>query len=294
MIAAADIHLQLKPPRCRTESEADWLEYQRRILRFIVDTANEQNDDLYLVGDIFDKAVSSPAMVRMFIEEMSRLRGTCYIMAGNHDLPEHSFDELYRSSYGVLEAMGHHPEFRIKSISESGHAYVPFGGVKPIGNKENGILFVHQFIVESNDDIIPGMTATTARTLAGDYPEFDLIICGDNHHSFRKNVKGQTILNCGCVSKRNIDFKDAELCIWRINEEEGLEIQRIPIPDTSVLVRDAAVEAKKESEEKFSELVALLKETGAMTLDYVANLRGKAHVLGERPRRELLEVVDEC
>jgi hypothetical protein len=289
MIVSADLHLQLVPPRCRIEGEDGWLGYQDARLRRIVDIANENGEDLYWVGDIFDRAYSPHILISMFIDAMQGLDRSCYIMAGNHDLPNHSWEDVNRSAYGVLSALAQTGTNKIKLIGSSPYNFIPFGKDGYFDNG-SGVLFIHRFVVPTKNDVPPGAEAVTAKYLVEEYPEAKLIICGDNHHKFVKTVVDSTVLNCGCCTKRNIDFKDLDLSVWRINEET-LDITEIPLHDKSKLVVDSSIVAQQESEGKFMELVSLIKTTGHMTLDYVANLQEKKHILNEPARKILEEII---
>jgi hypothetical protein len=73
--------------------------------------------------------------------------------------------------------------------------------------------------------------------------------------------------------------------------EKTLDIEVIPLPDVSVLVVDSFVEAKKESEGKFKDLVSMLQTTGAMTLDYVGNLKEGIGQISDGGQKILEEVL---
>ena len=293
MIVASDIHLQLTPPRCRQENEEEWIAHQLNRLKTIVAIANEANEDLYIAGDIFDKAYSHPVLVTLFLTAIGELDGACYIMAGNHDLPNHAHEEMRRSSYGVLSSLFGHPDSKVKSIGSSPYLMIPYGeDPDEYANGSSPIVFLHQYVVVREEDIPPGAEGVCAEVLLKSFPSRKVFICGDNHHGFCKTtIKGRSVVNCGCVTKRTIDFQDEELAVWRINEST-FEVTRIALADDSVLVRDSYAEAKKESEEKFQELIALLDKSGKIELDYVMNLKNKIHVLSADARKELEDILE--
>jgi hypothetical protein len=286
MIVCSDLHLQVTPPRCRTENEEEWLKYQYNMLMFIVGQANKVSDDVYIAGDITDKAVTSPRITTLFLRAMRQLTGTCYIMPGNHCLPNHSMAEIDKASYGILNELAQGTG-NIKTIDQSPYAYVPYGEVGWKGNYDPSILFIHRLAFASTAEKPPFSTeAITSRELLELYPKPRILVTGDNHTKFITQMDGRTHINCGCTTKRTIDFQDKELAIYRINSTT-FSVQVIPIPDDSVLVRDAHTEAQKESENKFKELVEMLKDTGTMTLDYVGNLRAGMHVLSKDAQKRL-------
>lgn len=289
MIVTADWHLQMYPPKCRTETEAEWIVHQHSRIRWIIQKANELKQDLYIAGDIMDKAISSPLLTRMFIELMNELDGICYIMPGNHCLPNHSLEQEDRASYGILSALAK-GNGNIRTIDQSPYAYVPYGQEKWVGKKNPKILFVHTLVFASQDTVPPGSGGITSRTLLGQYPGPSVIVTGDNHTKFKTQIGDRIHVNCGCITKRTISFQDQDLSIWMINEDT-FEVQEIPIPDDSVLVRDSHLEAQEENEEKFKALVTILKDTGAMTLDFLGNLRDNRHSLSVEGKKVLEEVM---
>jgi len=289
MIVTADWHLQVAVPRVRQETEREWAIHQAERLDWIVDQANNLNQDLYIAGDITDKAITSPLITRMFIMAMTRLKGTCYVMPGNHCLPNHSLEKMDEANYGILDAIAH-GSGNIKTIDQSPYAYVPYGKEEWLGKKFPKILFVHRLVFASQEDMPPSTEAITARSLLSIYTTPTVVVVGDNHTKFHAKIGERSVVNCGCVTKRSIDFQDKDLSIWMI-DEDTFEVQEIPIPDDSALVRDSRVEAQKENEEKFLALVELLKSTGEMTLDFLGNLEQNKGSLSKEGQTVLEEVV---
>src|SRR3972149_9530571 len=103
-ILTADIHLRDTQPVCR---EDDYWEAQKKKIEFILDMADELSCPIFVAGDFFDKAKSSPYLEQWIISEI-RSHGSpkIYVIPGQHDLPNHSIELIKKSSLSVLASAG--------------------------------------------------------------------------------------------------------------------------------------------------------------------------------------------
>ncbi|MCK9281530.1 MAG: metallophosphoesterase, partial [Melioribacteraceae bacterium] len=70
-IACADLHLRDSIPHARTD---DYWKAQEKKFRFLIDTANEKNCDIYCAGDFFHRAKSSSFLEAWIIEQLQDLK----------------------------------------------------------------------------------------------------------------------------------------------------------------------------------------------------------------------------
>lgn len=278
MIVCADLHLRWDAPRCRTESGAEWFEFQRSILQFIVNTANSKGCPVAIVGDIFHRPTEpfrrdkEPiALVNMFIEEMNKLRKSCYIMQGNHDR-KHRDPESLKTSYGALEK-SFNKGSKFRPISDIG-SYVPYGTDTPVIPEGGSIfLFTHEMVFENQESMPPMADGITARSLLDKYPEPSMIICGDHHHGFVFKKGSRTVLNCGCTTIQTVDMKDYKPVIHYIDPYiEGKDVEVIELPTGNSLVDDSYIKKEHERDERLESLVSKLEDTGSITLDFEENV----------------------
>jgi hypothetical protein len=112
-VLCSDIHLSLKQPPCRAD---DWLSVQKGYLVQLKSLACAAKElwlgnrnttgrpiPILCAGDIFDKWNSPPELIRFALEH---LPDGMICVPGQHDLPNHSFEEIHRSAYGVLREAG--------------------------------------------------------------------------------------------------------------------------------------------------------------------------------------------
>src|SRR5690242_10190233 len=98
-VAIADIHLSVDPPRFRSVEE-NWLEVQKKYLEqvFSITWNNGVPVPLLIAGDIFDRAAPTPEIINFALDVFGKSRASyIYAIPGNHDLPNHRYEEMDRS-----------------------------------------------------------------------------------------------------------------------------------------------------------------------------------------------------
>ena len=100
-VLCSDIHLSLKCPVARS-AEPNWLEATKRSLDELRSVAEEHNAHVVVAGDIFDRWNSPPEIINFAIENLPN----CYAIPGQHDLPNHRYEEIERSAYYTLIKAG--------------------------------------------------------------------------------------------------------------------------------------------------------------------------------------------
>ena len=256
MIVCADLHLRLDVPICRDETEEEWFRLQRKTLH-----ALKGEQVKVFVGDISHKAVSSPKLINLFLSMMGPEE--VFIMAGNHDLQMRNPDPS-NTSYGTLA-------HSFPDISEQ-WAVVPYGETKPIGCKDNkDLLFMHRFIVKDANDIIPGMDAISAHDLLALYPDYKVIVAGDNHSGFIYEENGRKVLVPGAMTRQIASAIDKMPYMYYI--DDALNITPYLLPDTGNMVSRGHLEKDEERETRITAFISALKEGGEVSLDFEENVR---------------------
>lgn len=271
MIFTADWHIRGDVPRCRMETEEEWLEHQRSVIRFIVKTANDRNEALGIVGDIFHTPVVSQKAFNMVLSELLDLKHGAYIMAGNHDMYKRTLD-LGNTSYEALSIWASKDMF-ISNL-DSLIQVAQYGDTeKKTWEKDVPVIAVHECCFPAEASIPPGAEAVLPQELLGRYKGFNVIVVGDQHHPFHHKHGARSVVNCGCITKQSGAFKDVDLFIWDINLET-YEIEQIPLPADVGVVSDSHIVAADERAERLGAFVEKLKsvEASADSLDFRARL----------------------
>jgi len=200
---------------CRNSTHKEWYSTQRHVLRQISRVSKDKDQDVGIVGDIFnstwDTSFELVTLVQDFALELERFGHKLYILAGNHDLPYHSLEFLNQSPLGVLlksSNIFHLEQYFIGSQMKCSAANF---GKEPV-LKDAKVLFLHRLVVEHIEDKVPG--SVCAKELCELYPNAEWIFVGDNHHKFFYSNGRQNVVVPGTPLRQTIDLKDYQPCIF--------------------------------------------------------------------------------
>jgi len=260
-ILTGDTHLRQDKPRCRTDE--DWIGTQKKHLDFVARAVLDNYDvPVVLVGDIFHNSQVPDKIKNMFLESFRSI--TVHILAGQHDLPHHKWENRNISSFGVLWSMVGNSN--IKDLSTLGK-YAHWG-TEFIG-EDTGLYFMHRLIFEKN--IPPNVYASTAQQVLNEFPDAKWIFAGDQHHGFHYENNGRHVVVPGCLNRQASDFKDYCPKIWFIDTELNI-IKSIYVPDDIEMVNDSYVVEEKERKSRVSAIAEAIKGNGSLSLDYKENV----------------------
>jgi hypothetical protein len=289
LIWSADWHLCDIAPRCRIDE--DWYIFLESVIQFIVKTANKKNAILGIGGDLFGKRSPNVSnyLLSMFIKNILQVNKGTRILAGNHDEYFHNFDYISKTSFGILDAFisSNENNGKLSYIDDLGTWY---NFNEEIINPDREIAFVHKLAFENNKVMPPNVNACTAQDLLDEYPKANLILIGDNHHSFIYEKKGRKVLNPGCIYRGAIDFVDYEPCIYFIDTDKDI-IEKILIPDNGKLVEDRYMTEQGERLDRVEAFVEKIKSNGKITLDFKGNCLNKIETNKKTMKKETINCI---
>lgn len=282
ILHTADWHLRADTPRCRLDS--DWIETQRRAINEIVKIANSNDAILSIGGDIFHTPTVPARIVNMFLDEIENLSRPACIMAGNHDLPYHSWENVADSSFGTLWAIATGRPSVLRSHSFLGD-FIHFGstlgksipGLAYVRDSiDTDLLFLHELVFKSAKDLPPTDKAKTAPELLAEHPGYNFILLGDNHHSwqYKAVITGCQVLNPGCLTRQDASFIDYKPGAWLI-DTETLEAKWIPLQAdlmSGSVVTDSYLKTQAERETRIAAFVESVQSSGKVSLSFEDNL----------------------
>lgn len=279
-VVTADWHLRGERPVCRTD--ADWIATQRKAIRFVLRTARTMKLPLYIVGDIFHTPRVATEVTVMLLDELRQATDT-WILAGNHDLPYHSYDNVAMSSFGILRHVL--PEIG----SEQGFDATPFGLDAPTGKE---IAFTHQLVFPDEASKPSLSVGKTAADILEQFPDAKWVFCGDYHHAFHYEHDGRHVVNPGCILRQAADMMDYEPSVYLVDTTAGT-VERIPVPDPGEVVTDAHLRKAEEREDRIGAFLEQLRMPGTVTLSFRDNLERKLEsaAIGAEVRTELAELL---
>jgi DNA repair exonuclease SbcCD nuclease subunit len=276
-IVTSDWHLRSTRPRCRLDN--DWLETQKTALAHVAAYAEQYKADVIVLGDIFHSTNETTNEVIGLVQEFALMlkEGALglYILAGNHDLPQHNLDNIHRSAFQILLNSKNIFHLDRLKLNDGRHSLkvsaVNFGAVDLL---DADIVFKHILCFPENEKIPPSDKIVKPSELFAQFENAKYIFTGDYHRQFVYNkAKTKKLLNPGCLLKQAVDMIDYEPSVFLIDFEDGeLTYKICPIPDNEKLVTDEYLETEKERNSRIEAFIERIKENEAVTFDFIENV----------------------
>lgn len=275
LILTADLHLRRDRPRCRLDE--DWIGTQVNVMTALFDKAVEHDCDVFVVGDVFQTSTVPPGIENIIpnILKKSKYKNTiCFIYPGNHDLKHGRKKDIYKSSIGVL---------------------LNTKGVETLYNDVDGkIQFIHTLVWPSKKvkpEPAPGLIPEEVFEM---YPKAKYIFAGDYHTAFTvTNDKGQVLVNPGCITRQNAQYKDYEPRAYIVDMDEAT-VTAFELPDTAPVVTDEYLRREEERDERIDSFIELISsKKGSVSLDFKENLKAKYSKIKAEDREEIESILEE-
>lgn len=263
MIVTADWHIRATRPRCRVDD--DWMGTQRKALNQILEISRNEDARIMVVGDLFHaNSDVSFECIRM-IQELADFADGIYVLAGNHDLPYHSSENIDKSAIGVL--MKSDKVFKIEDF-DSDYSASNFDEEDDLNAK---VVFKHVLTIPEEDK--PGyVECETPETLLKRFPKAKWIFTGDYHRNFHYERDGRHVVNSGCLLRQASDLKSYQCGVYYVDTDEEV-VEFIPILDSEQLIDDSYITKENERGRRIEEFVDKLKNTESVSFDFVENVK---------------------
>lgn len=212
-VLCSDLHFSHKPPVARS-AEPDWYAAMERQWEQVRAAAEKHRTPIVVAGDIFDNWRSPPELTNFVIRLFRGLE--VYTIPGQHDLPNHVYEDMHRSSYGTLVEAGvivnvDKPDFR---AGDNLRIYPAAWGFdiwkcKEHQSSEVCLLAAHRYVWLNDRTSYPGAPqeanlVVLKKQLAG----YDAAVFGDNHKGFLAQSGNCSVLNCGGFMPRKSDERN--------------------------------------------------------------------------------------
>lgn len=264
-VISADWHIRATRPRCRIDD--DWMQTQRKVLKQLVKIAKVKKAPVFVVGDLFNSNSDTSFECIQMVQQAADELGEMYVLAGNHDLPYHSSENIEKSAIGVL--LNSQNIFPIKKYFEGFECSA--SNFDEEDNKAASIVFKHILVFPDLKSLPPNVDAITAKELLSEFPNAKYIFTGDYHHNFHYEKNGRHVINPGCLMRQASDFKDYQCGVYYVDTDTEI-VEFIPIIDKEQFVDDSYILKQEEREERIEKFVDKLKDTKNVSLDFVDNV----------------------
>lgn len=275
-IITADWHLRSQRPRCRLDD--DWLETQRNALEQIINYANEYEADVIVIGDIFHSTAETTNEIIGLVQEVAlcleRSGKSLYILAGNHDLPQHNLDNIHRSAFNILlnsKNIYHLDQLKINRQANNEVSASNFGADD---NLDAEIIFKHVLCFPECATLPPSDKIVKPSELFAQFENAKYIFTGDYHRQF-VHAKGKTkkLLNPGCLLRQAADMIDYTPSVFLIDFAGGeLTYETLPIQDDVKLITDEYLEKEEMRNNRIEAFIERIKENEHVTFDFLENV----------------------
>jgi len=262
-ILCSDIHLreQTDNPVCRTD---DWWAAQWKKIDFISDLQKQYDCPVIHGGDLFDHWKPSPHLLSMTIEHLPANFWTIY---GQHDLPQHNLELSYKSGINTLVAAG-----KIHAMEATHFGQYPSETPKKmtIAGFKFPILVWHTFNFQGKIPW-PGCEAIPASKLLKKYPEYDLIVTGDNHQSFVEEYEGRLCVNPGSMMRMTADQADFKPSVYLWYAETNT-VKRVYFPIEPDVISREHIDRKRERDDRLDAFVGRLNTEWEAEVSFEENV----------------------
>ena len=236
LILTSDWHLRETIPVCRTDN---FWETQWKKVQFVSDLQHKHECPILHAGDLFHHWKPSPYLLSYAI---SWLPDQFYTIYGQHDLPQHNWENREKSGINALSVAG---AIRVLPGVHWGQGMVlksslpSFSLDYMVDDEDKSVLqrniLVWHHMIWQGKRLWPGQTDPSAIAVLKKYPEYDLILTGDNHKAFTETHDGRLLVNPGSLTRQAADQIDFEPRVYLYYADENrVEAVRIPISEDAV------------------------------------------------------------
>lgn len=262
-ILTSDWHLREDTPTCFT---GDWYSEQWEAVQSIFDLQVKYNCSVLHAGDLFHHWKPSPWLLS---KTMFFLPKQFYTIYGQHDLPQHNWELRDKSGIYTLQQAG-----RLNVLFGCHYGYKPDGEnmtedpMIGLGTDKGILVWHHMTYIQPP---YPGATGGNARQILLKYPQYDLIVTGDNHQSFSIGHEGRLLVNPGNITRQNADQIDFQprVALWYADTNT---IQWVNLPIQENAITREHIEKQEERKNRAEAFIQLLDGDWTAGMSFEENL----------------------
>ena len=283
-LLTADWHIRADTPQCRTD---DFITAMWNKVTYIINLANKYDIPILLAGDLGQRSQWPNWLIEKFMR--AAYHSQIIAIPGQHDLPEHNLKLQPKSAFGVLRRSKYINDDIIGVDQNFGLALFPYG-VKIKNLKSKTVAMTHQMVIQDKPEW-PGQVASSGKSLLKKFPDYKLILSGDNHKPFIVEYEGRLLVNPGSMMRTTADQINHEprVYLWYA-KENAVEVVYLPI-EQGVIDR-SHIDTKKEKDARIEAYTARLSERYEIGLSFEANL--EEHFKTNRTRKPVKERIWEA
>jgi predicted phosphodiesterase len=268
-IMSSDPHLRPDTPEARLD---DYLESQKKIIELLRHYVEDLGYIALCSGDVTHRARERKEPVT-FVNFLLENLPLMYGVEGNHDELYHSSDHLRHTTLGSLVFANKYKRIE-HEVFGNVHVY-GYGYGKKIqhvgrGNAQDfvNIAVYHGMVLQERNPFFDGLIA---EDILKEFPEYDIILTGDNHKTFVVSLDNRVLINAGSWKRDSVDQIDHKPVMFTFDSFTR-KIDIVPIPTDNDIISTEHIEKEKARNERLETLSDTFKEVRNITLDYENNL----------------------
>jgi len=117
----------------------------------------------------------------------------------------------------------------------------------------------------------PGATGGNAISILKKYPQFDLIVTGDNHESFWTEYQGRILVNPGCMTRQKVNEADYKPSIYLWYAEDN-SVERVHLPIQENVISREHIDIKEQRDQRIMAFVSRLNNDWQAEVSFEENL----------------------
>jgi DNA repair exonuclease SbcCD nuclease subunit len=260
-ILCSDLHLREDTPICFI---SDYQKEQWQCLDFISNLQRKYDCIVLHGGDLFHHWKPSPWLITMATRHLPK---KFYSIAGQHDLPNHVFSLVEKSGINTLAESN--KIFLLDGV-HYGQEIDEKKSDQYFAIKDKRILVWHKLAYQTIP--FPGATGGNAKELLKKYPQYDLLLLGDNHQTFVEEYQGRILVNPGSMMRMTAAQADHKPCVFLWYAETNTVIP-VYLPIEEGVVSREHIQVKEERDMRIEAFVEKLKGDYKVELNFEQNLK---------------------
>lgn len=257
-ILCSDIHLRETQPACRLDDFVNVTQWRK--VDFITELQRKHDCPVLHAGDLFDHWKPSPELISKAIEHLPNDFWTVY---GQHDLPQHNLELKFKSGVFTLNRAN-----KVRILPQGHWGVEPSNGNWTIGGRN---IYVWHKMNYQGKKPWPDCTDPSAASLLRKYPQYDLILTGDNHKPFVETFEGRTLVNPGSLFRMDANQIDhcPRVYLWYA---ETNTVEPVYIPFENDIISREHIEVKEKRDARIEAFVGRLDSDWQVTMSFEQNL----------------------
>lgn len=298
-VLCSDMHFWHKTPVARS-AEEDWFKAMRRPIQELnalsrkdsMNLGEENQLPVICAGDVFDRWNPTPETINFLIRYLPKM----YAVPGQHDLPNHRYEDIQKTGYwtlveaGVITSLP--PDVPVDvpgRVPIRLHGF-PWGfPVKPLEDPCDiavEVAVIHDYLWMSKTGYVGAPKEKRLKNRKDQFKGYNVAVVGDNHTPFDATVFGCRVFNCGAFLRRKADEKHHRPRVGLLYADGVVKCHYLET-DEDRWLDDADAVRRLEGQADYRDFVDGLKDLEGNEADFETVARRAA----EKARPEVRDVI---